>query len=84
MSVESTVCDACQDVCYHIEAWGHDIAGTGEKVCLLYREHFPSRSGAMHVLTSWLLQQARQIKSAEERAWVIEHQGVLFPDDALG
>lgn len=76
--IEANPCDECQDLCWHIEVWAHDLAGTGEKACLLYRPHIDRRTRALDALGRWLIARAAGISELEQRAWMIEHQPSLW------
>lgn len=78
LRIESVVCNGCEDLCWHTEVWLHDLAGSGEKVCVLYREHLTSQSAAMMQLGSWLMSHGRLIEEAEARAYLLEHQQRLW------
>lgn len=76
--VESVICDRCQDLCWSVEVWAYDLAGEDAKACLFYREHFGSQSDALLTVARWLLKHAGAIRSREDAAWLLEHQGTLW------
>lgn len=76
--VEGDICQQHEGICWHVEVWAHDIQGTGERACILYREHLGSQARALQTLATWTLKVARHVTDAERAEWLLEHQGTLF------
>lgn len=78
VQMESAVCDECQEVCWDVSAWVHDIMGKGEKACVFYLEHERSQARAMRRLAMAMLGWSAHLLEDEEHAYLLEHQPRLW------
>lgn len=72
------VCSSCEAECWSLDVWVLDIAGTGAKACLLYREHMPSMAVGLQALGRWLMSHGRMVMELEAERFMLEHQERLF------
>lgn len=76
--IEQSICPECEDECWHVEVWAHDLNGSGERACLLYLAHRRTRGHALGLLARWLMARSTNAQEQERAAWWLEHQPRMF------
>lgn len=78
ISIECVLCNSCTGHCFTAEVWAHDVAGTGERVCVRYVPHLATQHQAVTYLGHFLSTTGRHLRDLERARYLAEHQPPLF------